>query len=271
MKRNNISSLRHEISRQRRNNVLLLLIVFLYAFSWLPFNISYILFIYLNQSGTSGPSICLDISFHLIFFSVNSSYRPGSLNDFSTYLPFRFLICMISAISNPFLYSYFNETFKDGFEKIFKWFSPRLAQALFHRLSLHHHHHQNFPLQIKKHSHEHLPDRTNPKTTSNEVNEAKERMNPSWHIPKRPNVFFFVLCLEDERIKRKEEIFQLFFFVRTNKRFLLIIHEQFSFRWINSKWKETIFSSRRTIFSFLLSFRLNSSLDKDLFIELNRT
>jgi len=54
MKRNNIASLRHEIRRQRRNNVLLLLIVTLYAISWLPFNISYILFTYSNQFQTSG-------------------------------------------------------------------------------------------------------------------------------------------------------------------------------------------------------------------------
>jgi hypothetical protein len=34
-------------------------------------------------------------------------------------LPLRFLICMISAMTNPFLYSYFNETFKNGLQKIF--------------------------------------------------------------------------------------------------------------------------------------------------------
>ncbi len=40
-------------------------------------------------------------------------------HQLSKYLPLRFLICMISAITNPFLYSYFNETFKNGLERIF--------------------------------------------------------------------------------------------------------------------------------------------------------
>lgn len=46
----------------------------------------------------------------------NSEDKSGGL---SKYLPLRFLVCMISAIANPFLYGYFNETFKDGLEKIF--------------------------------------------------------------------------------------------------------------------------------------------------------
>jgi len=54
MKRHNIASLRHEIRRQRRNNVLLLLIVSLYAISWLPFNISYILITYVDRFRTTG-------------------------------------------------------------------------------------------------------------------------------------------------------------------------------------------------------------------------
>lgn len=54
MKRHNIVLLRHEIRRQRRNNVLLLLIVSLYAISWLPFNISYILFTYVDRFRTTG-------------------------------------------------------------------------------------------------------------------------------------------------------------------------------------------------------------------------
>ena len=54
MKQNNIVSLRHELRRQRRNNVLLLLIVFLYAISWLPFNIAYIFFTYANRFRRSG-------------------------------------------------------------------------------------------------------------------------------------------------------------------------------------------------------------------------
>lgn len=62
MKRNNISSLRHEISRQRRNNILLLLIVTVYAISWLPFNISYILFLYMNQSRKSGRNLFISHS-----------------------------------------------------------------------------------------------------------------------------------------------------------------------------------------------------------------
>jgi hypothetical protein len=40
-------------------------------------------------------------------------------NELSKYVPLRFLICMISAITNPFLYSYFNETFKTGLQRIF--------------------------------------------------------------------------------------------------------------------------------------------------------
>ena len=54
MKRHNIGSLQHEVRRQRRNNVLLLLIVTLYAISWLPFNISYILFTYGERYELSG-------------------------------------------------------------------------------------------------------------------------------------------------------------------------------------------------------------------------
>ncbi|CAF2151771.1 unnamed protein product [Rotaria magnacalcarata] len=111
MKRNNIASLRHEISRHRRNNVLLLLIVSLYAVSWLPFNISYILFTYTNQFQTSGD--------------IQSSPERTS-NELSKYLPLRFLICMISAISNPFLYSYFNETFKHGIRKLCSLCCPQM-------------------------------------------------------------------------------------------------------------------------------------------------
>ncbi|CAF3903983.1 unnamed protein product, partial [Rotaria sp. Silwood1] len=47
------------------------------------------------------------------------SSHEEKVNELSKYLPLRFLICMISAIANPFLYGYFNETFKDGLEKIF--------------------------------------------------------------------------------------------------------------------------------------------------------
>lgn len=49
IKRHNIASLRHEVRRQRRNNVLLLLIVSSYAISWLPFNILYTVSTYANQ------------------------------------------------------------------------------------------------------------------------------------------------------------------------------------------------------------------------------
>jgi len=48
-KRHNLTSLRHEVRRQRRNNVLLLLIVTSYAISWLPFNISYAVFTYISR------------------------------------------------------------------------------------------------------------------------------------------------------------------------------------------------------------------------------
>ncbi|CAF1018968.1 unnamed protein product [Rotaria sp. Silwood1] len=105
IKRHNIASLRHEIRRQRRNNVLLLLIVSSYAISWLPFNISYTVFTYVNRYQNKADN---DLSSH-----------EEKVNELSKYLPLRFLICMISAIANPFLYGYFNETFKDGLEKIF--------------------------------------------------------------------------------------------------------------------------------------------------------
>lgn len=47
----------------------------------------------------------------------------------SKYLPLRFLICMISAISNPFLYGLFNETFKDGLQKIVSRVRPRVDRT----------------------------------------------------------------------------------------------------------------------------------------------
>ncbi|CAF4929606.1 unnamed protein product [Rotaria sp. Silwood1] len=115
MKRHNIASLRHEIRRQRRNNVLLLLIVSLYAISWLPFNISYILFTYANRFHTSDD----------VHFLANQKS-----NELSKYLPLRFLICMISAMTNPFLYSYFNETFKDGLQKLFSLCCPRMNREI---------------------------------------------------------------------------------------------------------------------------------------------
>ncbi|CAF1166713.1 unnamed protein product [Rotaria sordida] len=115
MKRHNIASLRHEIRRQRRNNVLLLLIVSLYAISWLPFNISYILFTYANRFHVAG-----DIH----------SLSDQKSNELSKYFPLRFLICMISAITNPFLYSYFNETFKDGLQKLFSSCCPRMNREI---------------------------------------------------------------------------------------------------------------------------------------------
>jgi hypothetical protein len=36
---------------------------------------------------------------------------------------------MISAITNPFLYGYFNETFKDGLEKIFSLCCPHMMRV----------------------------------------------------------------------------------------------------------------------------------------------
>ncbi|CAF1366724.1 unnamed protein product [Rotaria sordida] len=108
IKRHNIASLRHEVSRQRRNNVLLLLIVSSYAISWLPFNISYTVFTYVNRyHSQTGDNV--------------HTPHEEKVNELSKYLPLRFLICMISAITNPFLYGYFNETFKDGLEKIFSF------------------------------------------------------------------------------------------------------------------------------------------------------
>lgn len=37
---------------------------------------------------------------------------------------------MISAIANPFLYGYFNETFRDGLEKIFSLCCPQLNREI---------------------------------------------------------------------------------------------------------------------------------------------
>ena len=122
IKRHNIASLRNEIRRQRRNNILLLLIVASYAISWLPFNISYTLFIYSNQYQNRSGRISIDQNLLIVFIGFletlhsNSEEKSGGL---SKYLPLRFLVCMISAIANPFLYGYFNEAFKDGLEKIF--------------------------------------------------------------------------------------------------------------------------------------------------------
>ena len=66
---------------------------------------------------------------------VPSHYLDNS-NDTSKYLPFRFLICMISAISNPFLYSYFNETFKDGLQRIYASLRPQIPERILNRISL---------------------------------------------------------------------------------------------------------------------------------------
>jgi hypothetical protein len=63
-------------------------------------------------------------------FSLETNYSlPGEkVNDLSKYLPLRFLVCMISAIANPFLYGYFNETFKDGLQKIFSLCCPQMMR-----------------------------------------------------------------------------------------------------------------------------------------------
>jgi hypothetical protein len=37
---------------------------------------------------------------------------------------------MISAITNPFLYGYFNETFKDGLERIFSLCCPNMNRDI---------------------------------------------------------------------------------------------------------------------------------------------
>ncbi|CAF1094209.1 unnamed protein product [Adineta ricciae] len=116
IKRHNISSLRQEVSRQRRNNVLLLLIVSSYAISWLPFNISYTIFTYKNR--------------YLPNSEGNPTHSKMQMNDLLKYLPLRFLICMISAITNPFVYGYFNETFKDGLERIVSLFCPRFNRNI---------------------------------------------------------------------------------------------------------------------------------------------
>ena len=76
---------------------------------------------------------------HFIFnhfshcFVLVHSLRSENENDLLKYLPFRFLICMISAITNPFLYSYFNETFKEALEKVFLSCSPQIHRRIFHQ------------------------------------------------------------------------------------------------------------------------------------------
>ncbi|CAF0758969.1 unnamed protein product [Adineta steineri] len=116
IKRHNIASLRIEVRRQRRNNVLLLLIVSSYAISWLPFNISYTIFTHVDKYEHKSDN--------------NHTPSREQVNDLSKYLPLRFLICMISAIANPFLYGYYNETFKDGLEKIFSICCPHLNRDI---------------------------------------------------------------------------------------------------------------------------------------------
>ena len=57
-------------------------------------------------------------------------YSLGKSDGLSKYFPLRFLICMISAITNPFLYGYFNETIKSGLETIFCVFFSRKNRNL---------------------------------------------------------------------------------------------------------------------------------------------
>ena len=146
MKRHNISSLRHEISRQRRNNILLLLIVSLYAISWLPFNISYILFTYADRLRVSGELERVSVRHSSMgsFLSLVQSRSNENVNGLAIYLPLRFLLCMISAISNPFLYSYFNETFKEGLTRLLSSCSPRIHRRNVNRVSFH----QNQPISL---------------------------------------------------------------------------------------------------------------------------
>lgn len=142
MKRNNVTSLRHEIRRQRRNNILLLLIVSIYTISWLPFNISYILFTYADRfrlSGLRKNSSPWENLFGVFFVEDKS-------DEWSKYLPLRFLICMISAISNPFLYCYFNESFEIVFQKIFRC-SSRTDRRV-EQKSMEQHSFQNSPRSI---------------------------------------------------------------------------------------------------------------------------
>lgn len=58
-----------------------------------------------------------------MYLDKNISFLEDKSDELSKYLPLRFLICMISAISNPFLYCYFNESFDNVFQKIFTCFS----------------------------------------------------------------------------------------------------------------------------------------------------
>ena len=61
-----------------------------------------------------------------MFLETNHFINKENVDELSKYLPLRFLICMISAITNPFLYSYFNETFKNGLKKIFSLCCPQI-------------------------------------------------------------------------------------------------------------------------------------------------
>ena len=65
-----------------------------------------------------------------VFLDKLHPIREEKVNELSKYLPLRFLICMISAISNPFLYSYFNETFKDGLKRIFSLCCPQINREI---------------------------------------------------------------------------------------------------------------------------------------------
>ncbi|CAF0973240.1 unnamed protein product, partial [Didymodactylos carnosus] len=110
IKKHNIPSLRQEIRRQRRINILLFSIMFIFAISWLPFNIYHIVFI--NKIDNSKSSSIYD---------TNLEYHKKTPTNSSTYVPLILLICMISAVTNPFLYGYFNENFEIEFRQLFSF------------------------------------------------------------------------------------------------------------------------------------------------------
>ncbi|CAF1500459.1 unnamed protein product [Didymodactylos carnosus] len=52
----------------------------------------------------------------------NLQYHTKTATNTSTYLPLVLIICMISAVTNPFLYGYFNESLKNEFLQLFSRF-----------------------------------------------------------------------------------------------------------------------------------------------------
>jgi hypothetical protein len=96
---------------------------------------------------------------------------------------------MISAIANPFLYGYFNETFKDGLQKIFSLCCPQMMR---NKNSLHYDKTDIPPLEItlKKHQNGGLASRSNFYQTQSQqystqlIKTNKKHFSPSLLIKK---------------------------------------------------------------------------------------